>query len=435
LKSQKKAPRIFLALLTLYLVLAFVLSSAGDNRFKHLHVALDASNGILSILFAMFLWTTLAQAKASHVRPFVAIAFALAATTEIIHALIGVEWFGSYAWIAQSTEQLRPVTWPPSTYILPIALAWAIAIEKSGKRPSLPAFVVSLVAITALLYFIFARFPPYESIDFMGIQRPYQVPVLLILSVVAWGFWKFRRLDPLYEPLVYCMVFLFISDVFMLYSTSPHEKWSTIAHTGKFFAYFLMHFAIIELSLVDISARKTAEEEVLRLAHYDPLTNLPNRVLLADRMQQAMLQSQRRSQSLAVVFLDLDGFKAVNDTYGHGVGDELLMVVSQRMKAVLREGDTLARIGGDEFVAVLVDLKQLQDSEPVLNRLLRAAADPIKVGDAVLNVSASIGVTVYPQDDADADLLMRHADQAMYQAKQTGKNRYHFFDISQRVVA
>jgi diguanylate cyclase (GGDEF)-like protein len=117
------------------------------------------------------------------------------------------------------------------------------------------------------------------------------------------------------------------------------------------------------------------------------------------------------------------------------VGDELLMVVSQRMKAVLREGDTLARIGGDEFVAVLVDLKQLQDSEPVLNRLLRAAADPIKVGDAVLNVSASIGVTVYPQDDADADLLMRHADQAMYQAKQTGKNRYHFFDISQRVVA
>ncbi len=167
------------------------------------------------------------------------------------------------------------------------------------------------------------------------------------------------------------------------------------------------------------------------IAHYDALTSLPNRVLLADRLQQAMVQSQRRGQSLAVAFLDLDGFKAVNDTHGHNVGDQLLVALAQRMKEALREGDSLARLGGDEFVAVLADLGAVDDCNPVLERLLHAAADPVRVGHAMLQVSASIGVTLYPQDNSDADLLMRHADQAMYLAKQAGKNRFHMFDIAQ----
>jgi diguanylate cyclase (GGDEF)-like protein len=172
-------------------------------------------------------------------------------------------------------------------------------------------------------------------------------------------------------------------------------------------------------------------EQLERMAHYDVLTNLPNRVLLADRLSQSMVQCQRRNQSLAVAFIDLDGFKAVNDRHSHNVGDELLVEVAQRMKEALREGDTLARIGGDEFIAVMVDLENIEDSEPVLKRLLKAAADPVTLGDAVVQISASIGVSLYPQDHVDADLLMRHADQAMYVAKQAGKNRYHFFDTTQ----
>lgn len=179
----------------------------------------------------------------------------------------------------------------------------------------------------------------------------------------------------------------------------------------------------------DITPMKEHQQQLEHIAHYDALTSLPNRVLLADRLQHAIIHTQRREHSLAVAFLDLDGFKAVNDKYGHNIGDELLIAVSQRMKAALREGDTLARIGGDEFVAVLVDLEQPQHCEPVLHRLLQAAANPVIVGEAVLQVSASIGVTIYPQDDSDADLLMRHADQAMYVAKQAGKNRYHLFDV------
>jgi len=180
----------------------------------------------------------------------------------------------------------------------------------------------------------------------------------------------------------------------------------------------------------DITPMKEHQRQLEHIAHYDALTSQPNRVLLADRLQQAMAQSQRRNESLAVAFLDLDGFKAVNDRHGHDVGDQLLITLAQRMRAALREGDTLSRIGGDEFVAVLVDLERPQDCEPVLERLLQAAASPLTVGESVLQVSASIGVTVYPQDAADADQLMRHADQAMYVAKQAGKNRYHLFDVA-----
>ncbi len=179
----------------------------------------------------------------------------------------------------------------------------------------------------------------------------------------------------------------------------------------------------------DITRMKQHQKQLELIAHYDALTGLPNRVLLADRLQHAMSQSQRRNQSLAVIYLDLDGFKIVNDTHGHEVGDELLIAVAQRMKDSLREGDTLARIGGDEFVVVLVDLEQMAECEPILVRLLRAAADPVTVHNVVLQVSASIGVTLYPQDGADAEQLMRHADQAMYFAKQAGKNRYYMFDV------
>ncbi|GAA0820696.1 hypothetical protein GCM10009111_26570 [Colwellia asteriadis] len=184
----------------------------------------------------------------------------------------------------------------------------------------------------------------------------------------------------------------------------------------------------------DITSMKEYQKQLEHIAHFDVLTNLPNRVLLADRLSQALLQCNRQKQSLAVVFLDLDGFKAINDAYGHDIGDELLISLSGLMKASLREGDSLARIGGDEFVAVLTNLPEKitpMDYVPILERLLLAASDPVMVNGAILNVSASIGVTLYPQDNVDADQLMRHADQAMYIAKERGKNRHHLFDIAQ----
>ena len=179
----------------------------------------------------------------------------------------------------------------------------------------------------------------------------------------------------------------------------------------------------------DVTLMKEQERALEYIAHYDVLTRLPNRVLLADRLRQGMVLAQRNTRLLAVAFLDLDGFKAINDHHGHAAGDQLLIAAATAMKQVLREGDTLARIGGDEFVAVLLDLTDIQASVPLLVRLLTAAAQSVPVGERVLQVSASVGVTFYPQaEDIDAEQLLRQADQAMYQAKLAGKNRYHVFD-------
>jgi len=179
----------------------------------------------------------------------------------------------------------------------------------------------------------------------------------------------------------------------------------------------------------DTTLLKEQEERLKKIAYYDLLTGLPNRVLLADRMRQAMLQARRRKHVLAVALLDLDGFKAVNDRHGHDAGDELLSSLAIHMKNALREGDTLARLGGDEFIALLPDLIDVRAAEPVLDRLVDAAAGQVTVGEATVRVSASVGVTSYPQPgEPDPDQLMRQADQAMYQAKLAGRNRVHFFD-------
>jgi diguanylate cyclase (GGDEF)-like protein/PAS domain S-box-containing protein len=178
----------------------------------------------------------------------------------------------------------------------------------------------------------------------------------------------------------------------------------------------------------DITILKEHQKQLEHHAYYDVLTNLPNRKFFADRLKQSMLQCQQNNRSLAVFFLDLDGFKSINDTYGHQVGDELLITISRRMKEVLRNVDILARIGGDEFVAVIENVNNIEDCEPALKLLLKAASEPMAVVGAELQISTSIGATIYPHDGADADQLMRHADQAMYIAKQKGKNRYQFFD-------
>lgn len=182
----------------------------------------------------------------------------------------------------------------------------------------------------------------------------------------------------------------------------------------------------------DITDIKAHQSQLEHIAHFDALTNLPNRVLLAECVQQAMGRAVRHQQQLAVIYLDLDGFKVINDQYGHGVGDHMLITLAHRIKDTLRAGDTMARLGGDEFVAVLIDLEDTSACLPLLKQVLAAAALPVQMGDLSLQVSASLGVTFYPQaHDMDADQLLRQADQAMYQAKVAGKNRYCIFDAAQ----
>ena len=177
----------------------------------------------------------------------------------------------------------------------------------------------------------------------------------------------------------------------------------------------------------DVTERKHQNEHLELLAHFDPLTRLPNRTLLADRLAQAMARVQPEQHRLAVCFMDLDGFKAVNDTHGHEAGDELLVIVARRLEANVRTDDTVARQGGDEFVILLNGLPDVAECERAAGRLLQAVRQPIVVNGHTVQVGASIGIALHPQDGSDAETLLRYADQAMYQAKQGGRNRWVFY--------
>lgn len=181
----------------------------------------------------------------------------------------------------------------------------------------------------------------------------------------------------------------------------------------------------------DITPLKNHELDLERIAHFDPLTGIPNRVLLADRLNQALAHTRRANNTMAVCYLDLDGFKPINDQFGHDIGDQLLIEISQRIKDCLRAGDTVARIGGDEFVLLLLDFNAAHECQAVLQRMLDRVAEPASIGGHCVSVSASLGYTLFPADPADTETLLRHADQAMYSAKQGGKNRYHLFDREQ----
>jgi diguanylate cyclase (GGDEF)-like protein/PAS domain S-box-containing protein len=178
----------------------------------------------------------------------------------------------------------------------------------------------------------------------------------------------------------------------------------------------------------DISQIKAHEAELDRVANFDPLTLLPNRRLLSDRLKQLILRSDRSGKSTAICFLDLDGFKIVNDQFGHAVGDQVLIGISRHLSAVLRADDTLARLGGDEFVLLLAEIETAEECVHILERILEATRLPIEADGQTIALSASIGVSLYPSDNADSDILLRHADMAMYMAKQAGKNRYQMFD-------
>jgi diguanylate cyclase (GGDEF)-like protein/PAS domain S-box-containing protein len=185
----------------------------------------------------------------------------------------------------------------------------------------------------------------------------------------------------------------------------------------------------------DISEQKLSEERIRHMAEHDPLTDLPNRMLFNDRAAQALARSRREHRRFALLFLDLDRFKNINDTLGHHVGDQLLRVVAGRILACVRESDTVSRPGGDEFSLLLSEISDPQDAARVAEKLLVALAEPCEISGRSLLVTASIGISLYPEDGDDIPTLMRNADSAMYHSKESGRNAYHYFraEMNERV--
>ena len=186
---------------------------------------------------------------------------------------------------------------------------------------------------------------------------------------------------------------------------------------------------MLRLSVVrDIRRRRASQARIDYLAHHDMLTGLPNRALLLDRLQYILATAKRRDKQVALLFIDLDNFKTVNDSLGHMAGDELLKVIAARIQATLRSGDVVSRHGGDEFLVVLPDLAGDQGPIPVAEKLLAAIGEPMELERQSISVSPSIGISVFPRDGATADVLIRNADAAMYLAKGRGRNNYQFFN-------
>lgn len=179
---------------------------------------------------------------------------------------------------------------------------------------------------------------------------------------------------------------------------------------------------------IDITQKKHDEDEIAFRANYDPLTSLPNRNLLAERLGQALKQARREGSRVAVMFIDLDFFKQVNDTLGHAVGDRLLQLVAERMRLCVRETDTIARLGGDEFVVVLTDIGESAPAGNVADKIIAQMNEPFDIEGNEIHIGASIGITLFPDDGRDIDALFRNADLAMYRAKALGRNNAQFFE-------
>jgi diguanylate cyclase (GGDEF)-like protein/PAS domain S-box-containing protein len=221
---------------------------------------------------------------------------------------------------------------------------------------------------------------------------------------------------------------------FVLPRTNSDGRVTYVSHSGKPIFDDKGDFRGYRGVARDITARMRAEEELARMAHYDALTGLPNRALLAGRLRRAMARADRGRTLLAVLFLDLDQFKEINDSLGHAVGDAVLKETALRLESCLRSTDTVARLGGDEFTILLEDVRSADEISRIADKLLHSISERADVSGHELHLSTSIGVTVYPLDDHDADTLLRNADLAMYHAKQEGRNNVQFFspDMSER---
>ncbi|MDH5408040.1 MAG: diguanylate cyclase [Gammaproteobacteria bacterium] len=225
---------------------------------------------------------------------------------------------------------------------------------------------------------------------------------------------------------------------------TEHKRWEgeiwNKRKNGEIYPEWLMITAVLDETgetshyiaiFSDVSSQKESEERLFYLAHYDNLSKLPNRLAFHDRLKLAISQAKRNQELVAVMFLDLDGFKKVNDSMGHNAGDEVIREVAIRLGKVMRETDTISRFGGDEFTILLPEADSEEGVEIAAQKIIDAISEPIKIGDALTNVTTSIGISLFPHHGDDGDALIKLADMAMYEAKDQGKNRFLFYKADQ----
>lgn len=262
--------------------------------------------------------------------------------------------------------------------------------------------------------------------------------VIALTAAVAYGFMYRRDEQVEFSTNDLCTgaLITILSEASLTLYGSDHDVFILLGHLYKVAAYFFIYRSVFVPSVrdsyrrlsVEMEERKEAEQQLEFLAYHDVLTKLPNRTLARDRLSQALADAKRHDRLVALVMLDLDHFKTVNDSLGHKTGDQLLRVVADLLTRNLRQTDTVCRPGGDEFIMILKDLPDVETATPVITKLIEELGKPLHINGNELSISASMGVAMAPHDGEDFDTLLQRADTAMYRAKEEGRNTYRFFD-------
>ena len=266
-----KNMRVFLLCALFFGIVVWALFSSSYVRYENLHIALDTAIGILSLLLAVILWDNL-QSSQSWGRHYLALGFCFSAFTDLLHALLGIDWTNKLAWVVAYSGTLQAATWTPATYILPMAMAWGLWLMRRKSGLSMSSFAWGMGAIAIALFALSQYLPGYVDTGILGIQRPTQVPLLLLWAGVIYICWLERDRHPLYEGLALMGVCLLVSDLFILYSTAPDEKFAMMAHTGKLLAYVMLHASLMHIAAEDARVRTQTElalstsEERLKIA-------------------------------------------------------------------------------------------------------------------------------------------------------------------------
>ena len=304
--------------------------------------------------------------------------------------------------------------------------------------------LASALSVAASVYAVEMLAPglwPRTFIEGQGLT-PFKVVaeygLVALSALTAWRLYRRHGAGRAYSTTDLCAaaIITILSELCLCLYSNVNDLFMLLGHIYKIVAYFFIYRAVFVTSVrdpyarlsVEVEERREAEQRVEFLAYHDVLTRLPNRELARDRLQQAVADAQRHGTQVALVFMDLDHFKTINDSLGHAVGDRLLQWVGSCLQANLREADTVSRQGGDEFLLILKDLPDADAVTPILSKLMEALNQPVSLDGHELTCSASMGVAMAPGDGLDFETLSKRADTAMYRAKEEGRNTYRFFD-------
>lgn len=329
-----------------------------------------------------------------------------------------------------------------AAFTLLAASAYPIYFNKGDARRYW--LLAMALVVSSLVYLIGLFYPsvwPHTFIDGQGLtafKRVAEYGVIVLTGVAAWLFYRWHRRTDTYNATDLCAAALItiLSELCLTLYANVNDLFSLLGHLYKIVAYYYIYRAVFVTSVRDpykrlsqeVAERREAEQRVEFLAYHDVLTRLPNRELARDRLNQAIADAHRHGTLVALVFLDLDHFKNINDSLGHGAGDRLLQWVAACLREHVREVDTVSRQGGDEFLLVLKDLPDVDAVAPIVSKLLEELSQPVLIDGRELSTSASMGIALSPNDGEDFDTLSQRADTAMYRAKEEGRNTYRFFD-------